>query len=50
MDYIDTGITKPAIGVPSEEERERLIEDGYTFMCKGKTEYFPYTEYEIWIK
>ena len=50
MEYIDTGVTKFAIGKPTEEERKKLKEDGYTFMAKGRNKYEPYEEYEIWMK
>lgn len=50
MEYIDTGVTKQAIGIPTDEEREQLIKDGYTLMLKGRKAYAPYEEYEIWLK
>lgn len=50
MEYTDTGVTKFAIGKPTEEERKNLKECGYTFMEKGRNEYEPYEEYEIWMK
>ena len=50
MEYIDTGVTKFAIGKPTGEERKKLKEDGYTFMANGRNEYEPYEEYEIWLK
>ena len=50
MDYIDTGVIKEAIGNPTDEERERLIREGYTFFAKGRYAYEPYEEYEIWLK
>lgn len=36
MDYIDTGVSKQAIGIPTDEEREQLIRDGYTLMSRGE--------------
>ena len=50
MEYTDTGVTKFAIGKPTEEERKNLKENGYAFMAKGRNEYEPYEEYEIWMK
>ena len=50
MDYIDTGVSKQAIGIPTDEEREQLIREGYTLMSKGRSAYEPYEEYEIWLK
>ena len=50
MEYIDTGVTKQAIGNPTDEERKRLETDGYTFFAKGQKEYEPYEKYEIWVK
>ena len=50
MEYIDTGISKFAIGKPTEEERKKFEEDGYTLMAKGRNKYEPYEEYEIWVK
>jgi hypothetical protein len=34
--YADTGVSKFAIGNPTEEERKQLIEEGYTFMSCGR--------------
>lgn len=49
MEYIDTGVTKLAIGTPSDEERKELEKD-YVFMSRGKNAYKPYEEYEILLK
>ena len=50
MEHIETGVTEQYIGIPTDEERRRLKEQGYTLMSKGKNEYEPYEEYEIWLK
>jgi len=50
LEYIDTGVTKFAIGMPTEDEHKTLKEAGYTFMSKGRNKYEPYEEYEIWMK
>lgn len=50
MDYIDTGVIKEAIGNPTDEERERLIREGYTSFAKRRYAYEPFEEYEIWVK
>ena len=53
MDYFDTGVTKQAIGMPTEAERVKLKQDGYCFMSRGVTEPDENGEqepYEIWIK
>lgn len=50
MEYIDTGVTKIAIGKSTEDERKKLKEGGYTFMENGRNKYEPYEEYEIWLK
>ena len=49
MEYIDSGLAQHAIGKPTEEEREKLKEDGYVLMSKGR---YAHTgeEYEIWLK
>lgn len=49
MEYIDTGVSKQAIGIPTDEERKWLEKD-YVLMCRGKTAYEPHEEYEIWLK
>lgn len=49
MEYIDTGVSKQAIGMPTENERKQLIKDGYTLMSKGKKA-DTREEYEIWLK
>lgn len=50
MEYIDTGVSQQAIGTPTDEEREQLINAGYTLMSTGKMKDEPYEEYEIWLK
>lgn len=50
MDYIDTGVSKQAIGIPTDREREQLIREGYALMSNGQSAYEPYEEYEIWLK
>ena len=49
MEYINTGVSEQAIGIPTNEEREKLKEDGYTLMSsyisKNEEESF-----EIWLK
>ena len=49
MEYIDTGVSKQAIGIPTEEERKKLLEDGYTFMVSHISKN-PDESYEIWLK
>lgn len=48
MEYFDTGVSKQAIGIPTEEEREEL-KKGYVLMSLhiGKK---PDESYEIWLK
>ena len=43
MQYFDSGVNKYAIGLPSEDERKKLIADRYILMTKTK-------EYELWYK
>lgn len=50
MEYHDTGVSKFAIGEPTDEEREKLVEDGYTLMSKGTYAHKPDEKYEIWLK
>ena len=53
MEWIDTGVTKQAIGIPTEEDLERLKSERYTFMSKGITEPTDGSKpepYEIWVK
>lgn len=53
MEYFDTGIIKCAIGIPTDEERIKLEEEGYTHMANGKMEPDEngYQEpFEQWIK
>lgn len=50
MEMFDTGVTKFAIGMPTDEERKKLEEEKYVLMSRVKNEYFPYENYEIWIK
>lgn len=49
MEYIDTGVLKQAIGIPTGEERKELEKD-YVLMSRGKNSYGPHEEYEIWLK
>lgn len=49
MEYIDTGVSKLAIGIPTDEERKKLEKD-CVLMSRGKNAYEPYEEYEIWLK
>lgn len=49
MEYINTGVTKLAIGVPTDEERKKLKEDGYTHMSSHISKN-PKESYEIWVK
>ena len=49
VEYADTGVNKYAIGNPTNEERVKLIAEGYTHMSNG--EYADTHErYEIWLK
>jgi len=50
MEYANTGVSQFAIGNPTDEEREQLVKEGYTFMSRGVTEYEPHEYYEIWLK
>lgn len=51
MEYCDSGVNKYMIGIPSDEEREQLKNDGYTHMSNGVTADKENPEkYEIWIK
>lgn len=47
MEHVETGVTEHYIGIPTDDEREQLKEQGYTLMSNGKNEY---EEYEIWLK
>ena len=49
MEYINTGVSKQAIGIPTDEERKKLKEDGYTLMS-SYTAKDPAESYEIWLK
>lgn len=49
MEYINTGVSEQAIGIPSEEEREKLKRDGYTLMVSHISNN-PDETYEIWLK
>jgi len=49
MEYINTGVTEQAIGMPTEEERKKLKEDGYTHMSSHVSKE-PEESYEIWVK
>ena len=53
MEWCDTGVTKMAIGMPSEEDLIRLKEEKYTYMSKSKTVPNDGSEpkpFQIWIK
>lgn len=50
MEYINTGVTELAIGLPTEEERQRLRNEGYTHMSNGMTVEEHPQSYEIWIR
>lgn len=52
MEYIDTGVSKQAIGIPTDKEREKLKKDGYTLMSShiSKDPKDPKESYEIWLK
>ena len=53
MEWFDTGVTKVAIGMPSEEDLVRLKEEKYTYISKGKTVPDDGSEpkpYQLWIK
>ena len=49
MEYINTGVTEQAIGIPTDEERKMLKEEGYTFMIRNISKN-PKESYEIWLK
>ena len=50
MEYSNTGVIELAIGLPTEEERQKLRDEGYTHMSNGVTvEEYPQS-YEIWIR
>lgn len=50
MEYSNTGVTELAIGLPTEEERQRLRDDGYIHMSNGVTVEEHPQPYEIWIR
>lgn len=53
MEWFDTGVTKVAIGIPSEEDLIRLKEEKYTHMSNGKTAPDDGSDpkpFQIWIK
>lgn len=50
MEYSNTGVTEFAIGLPTKEERQRLIDEGYTHMSDGVTVEEHPQSYEIWIR
>ena len=50
MEWIDTGVTQQAIGIPTEDDLKRLESEGYTRMLKGKTKSDNPESYEIWVK
>ena len=49
MEYINTGVTEQAIGIPTDEERKKLKEDGYTHMSSHVSKESK-ESYEIWVK
>lgn len=49
MEYINTGVSEQAVGIPTDEEREKLKKDGYTFMSSHVSKN-PEESYEIWLK
>lgn len=49
MEYINTGVSKQAIGIPTDEERKKLKEDGYTLMSSYTAKDLA-ESYEIWLK
>ena len=49
MEMFNTGVTEFAIGIPTEEERKKLEDDGYTHMSNGKDADDGHP-YEIWIR
>ena len=50
MEYYNTGVTELAIGLPTEEERQKLTNEGYTHMSNGVTVEEHPQSYEIWIR
>ena len=48
MEYINTGVSEQAIGIPTEEEREKLKEE-YVLMSSHIAK-DPNESYEIWLK
>lgn len=50
MEWIDTGVTQQAIGIPTEDDLKRLESEGYTRMLKGETMSENPEYYEIWLK
>ena len=50
MEYINTGVSQFAIGNPTDEEREQLAKEGYTFMSRAVKKHEPHECYEIWLK
>ena len=50
MEWIDTGVTKQAIGIPTEDDLKRLQAEGYTQMSRGETKSENPEYYEIWTK
>jgi len=49
MGYYNTGVNEYYIGMPSEEEKEKLEREGYTLMSQGETEETK-EKYQIWIR
>lgn len=50
IERFDSGVAVHVIAMPTDEERQKLIEEGFTLMSKCKTQYEPYEIHEIWIK
>lgn len=50
MEYSNTGVTEFAIGLPTEDERKKLKDDGYTHMSNGITVEEHPQSYEIWMR
>ena len=50
MEWIDTGVTKQAIGIPTEDDLNRLQSEGYVQMSKGEAKSEIPEYYEIWMK
>jgi hypothetical protein len=50
MEYFKIGNTEFAVGMPNEEERERLKQEGYIFMSKGEMADEPHEPFEVWMK